>query len=74
MIDKVNMNSKIEILTKVKNIFSSSRISDEAVVTVKRSFTYFVGNCGETTRAATIASLTIVLILYIIIKSFEYLN
>ena len=70
MIDKVNMNSKIEILTKVKNIFSSSRISDESIVTIKRSFTYF----GETTRAATIASLTIVLILYIIIKSFDYLN
>ena len=74
MIDKVNMNSKIDILTKVKNIFSSSRISDEAIVTIKRSFTYFVSNCGETTRAATIASLTIVLILYIVIKSFDYLN
>ena len=74
MIDKVNMNSKIDILTKVKNIFSSSRISDEAIVTIKRSFTYFLSNCGETTRAATIASLTIVLILYIVIKSFDYLN
>lgn len=74
MIDKVNMNSKIDILTKVKNIFSSSRISNEAIVTIKRSFTYFVSNCGETTRAATIASLTIVLILYIVIKSFDCLN
>lgn len=74
MIDKVNMSSKIEILTKVKNIFSSSRISDESIVTIKRSFTYFVSNCGETTRAATVASLTIVLILYIIIKSFDYLQ
>lgn len=72
-LDKVNMNSKGAILTKVMNIYTSSRITDDNVIKIKRSFYNFVLTCGESRRESTNASLAIAMILYIMIRSFRYL-
>lgn len=70
---KTNMKSKGDILTKAMNLYSSSRVSDEDILTIKRSVVYFVTKTGESVRPATIASMSIAFILYIIIRSMQYL-
>jgi hypothetical protein len=72
-LDRVNMNSKFEILQKVSNIYTSSRIANEDVWVIKRSIYNFVLSCGESKRDATNASITIAIILYLMIRSFNYL-
>lgn len=70
---KLNLRNKLEILNSVKNIYSSSRISDEELVKIKDSVTYFIEEYGNTKRQSTISSLRIAFILYIIAKTFKYL-
>jgi len=70
---KTNMKSKGDILTKTINLYSSSRVSDEDILTIKRSVVYFITNTGESVRPATIASMSIAFILYVIIRSMQYL-
>jgi hypothetical protein len=71
--EKVNLSSKIAILSRIKNVFSSSRISDPDLVKIKDSVAYFIDQHGSTKREATNASLRISIILYIITKTFKYL-
>lgn len=73
ILTKTNMKSKGDILTKTMNLYSSSRMSDDDILTIKRSVVYFVTKTGESVRPATIASMSIAFILYIIIKSMQYL-
>jgi len=71
---KTNMYSKADILTKIINTYTSSRVSDQDILKIKRSFVYFVINCKKTVRNTTIASLSLGIIVYIMIKSFHYFN
>lgn len=68
----VNMSSKKAILIKVINTYTSSRVVDPDILTIKRSFMYFVLNCGISRRPATNAALSICLIIYFLIRSFDY--
>lgn len=69
----VNMSSKKAILIKVINIYNSSRTSDPDILTIKRSAVYFVSKYGNTVRPATIAKLSSGLLIYILMRSFEYI-
>lgn len=73
IINKVNMNSKGDILLKCINTYTSSRVIDPDILMIKRSFVYFVMDCGKTVRQITIASLSLGMIIYLILKSFNYL-
>jgi hypothetical protein len=69
----VNMSSKKAILIKVINIYNSSRTSDPDILTIKRSSVYFVSKYGNTIRPATIAKLSSGLLIYLLMRSFEYI-
>lgn len=69
----LNMQNKIEILNSVKNIYSSSRITDSNLVQIKDSVNYFIERHGNTRRQATISSLRISFILYIMCKTLRHL-
>lgn len=71
--EHVPMHSKVAILKRLKDVYSSSRISDPGLVKVKDSVSYFIDQHGNTRREATNASLRIAIILYIISKTFKYL-
>lgn len=73
MVNKVKMNSKGDILIKCINTYTSSRVTDPDIVMIKRSFVYFVIDCGKTKRPITVASLSLGMITYFILKSFNYL-
>lgn len=73
ILDKVNLSSKGAILIKTMNLYTSSRITDEDILKIKRSVYNFVLGCGESIREATNASITIAIIMYIMIRSFDYL-
>lgn len=71
--NRVNMNSKGDILLKTINTYTSSRVIDPDIVMIKRSFVYFVMECGKTKRPITIGSLSLGMITNIMLKSFEFL-
>jgi len=70
---KVDVRSKLSVLDKVMDVYRSSRISDPEVLLVKDSIDRFVKVHGDTRREATITSLKIGFILYIILLTFNYL-
>ena len=72
--DSVNMQSKKAILMKVVNTYTSSQLNNEDILTVKRSFMYFVMDTRLTKRPATIAALSLCMIIYLLVRSFEYLD
>ena len=74
ILQKVNMNSKSDILIKTLNLYTSSRISDDDILVIKRSLLKFVLDCKKSTRDATNSSLVIAIVLYTMIKSFEFLK
>lgn len=69
----VNMSSKKAILIKVLNIYTSSRINDPDILTIKRSFQHFVLDCAISRRPATNAALTTCMLIYLLIRSFDYI-
>ncbi len=71
--NNVNMNSKVEILKAIKDVYSSSRINDPNILSIRDSAAIFIDGCNISRRPATVTSLKIALILYIIVKSFRYL-
>lgn len=71
--NNVNMNSKVEILKAIKDVYSSSRINDPNILSIRDSAAVFIDGCNISRRPATVTSLKIALILYIIVKSFRYL-
>lgn len=71
--NNVNIKAKLAILNCAKDVYSSSRITDEDILSVRNSVGIFIDGCDITRREATKASLRIALILYIIIKSFKYI-
>lgn len=70
---KVNPKSKNDILIKARNAYSASRISDNDIIDVKDSVNTVITQCVNIHREATIASLRVAFIYYIMLKSFEYL-
>ena len=73
ILQKVDMSNKNAILKQCKNLYASSRVTNEDIIMIKRSVTEFVLACNESKRDATNASIAIAFILYIIIRTFTYL-
>ena len=70
---KVDMRNKLAILTKTKNIYASSRVSDTAITDIKNTLADIVDECVNIQRDATKASLRIAFVYYVMLKSFEFL-
>lgn len=73
LLQKVDTTNKNAILKQCKNLYASSRVTNEDILMIKRSVTEFVLACNESKRDATNASIAIAFILYIIIRTFPYL-
>lgn len=73
MAGDVNMNSRLEILEKTRNLYRSSRISDNDILIIKNSAEDFVNNHSDSRRTSSNTSLKIALITYIIVLSFKSL-
>lgn len=73
ILDKIDVTNKGAVYQKAKNLYTSSRVIDPDILTIKRSFSSFVVSCGESTRVATLSSLTIGLMMYILFLSFSYI-
>ena len=69
----VNMNSKIAIYQALRNAYSSSRIADPDILRVRNSMANFVDKLGRTKREATLSALRICVIMYVVVRSFQYL-
>lgn len=65
----IPVTDKAAIFIKVKNIYSSSRISDPEIIKVKNSIAYFVDRIGGPRRETTKSSLRLALIMYILTKA-----
>jgi hypothetical protein len=69
----IPITSKAKVLIAVKNAFSSSRITDPDIVTVKKSVIQLVDAMILTPREATKSSLRLAVIIYILAKGFRYM-
>ena len=70
----VDITSKKSILVKVLNIYTSSQLVDEDIIQIKRSFVYTVTKMEVSKRIATISAIATCLILYILLRSFDYIG
>ena len=73
IVEQVDMKNQLGIILKLKNIYSSSRIVDPGIISVKNSVDAFVEEHSKSKRTATNSSLKIAFVLYVIFKSFKYL-
>ncbi len=67
---KVNLKSRYDILMKTSDVYRSSRVSDPIILKIKDSVEWFVRGTRLSNRDATIASLKIAFIMYIILHTF----
>ena len=72
--NKVNLNNLPAILKAIKDVYSSSRISDDGIIQVRESVNHLVEALQSSRREATMSSFRIAFILYIILLSFKYLK
>lgn len=72
--NNIPTDNQLMFLMRVREVYSSSRVSDEDIIRVKTSVRQFVDGTKLSSRNPTQASLTIGLILYIIILSFEFID
>ncbi len=68
---ETKMDSRLSILDKTRNMFRSSRVSDENVQVIKQSVSVLVDELSNSRRDSTNASLKIAFITYIILLSFS---
>lgn len=73
VVDGVNMKSGKDILIKIKNTFTSSKIDNRDVEDIKNSVSKFIEDNNITTNIALIPALRISFVLYVILLSFKYL-
>ena len=72
--NKINMRQVASILKAIKDVYSSSRISDAGIIQVRESVNKLVLELQSNRRDATVSSFRIAFVLYIIILSFKYLK
>ena len=70
---RINLKKKVDILVKIKNIYSASRVTDQSIIDLKESVAKIIDQNVHIQRDATKASLRIAFICYVMLKSFEYL-
>lgn len=66
--NRVNMKDDAAILSKVKNVFSASRIADPEIVKVKNSVIRLIDEFGKPKRETTKSSLRLAFIIYILVR------
>ena len=69
----IALDNRGAIFVRVLNVYSSSRISDIDIIHVKESVAYLVDTLGASKRETTKSSLRLAIILYIVVRSFEYI-
>lgn len=72
-INGVNMTSKRDILIKIKDAFTSSKINNQDVRDIKDSITKFLEDNKVISNFSLIPSLRITFVLYVIMLSFKYM-
>lgn len=70
----VDITNQAAVYVKVKNVYSSSRISDEDIITIKQSISYIVDLISTSRRETTKSSLRLCIILYLILRSFRFIQ
>lgn len=73
IVDGVNMKSSKDILIKIKNAFTSSKIENKDIEEIKNSVSKFIEDNNVTSNYSLIPSLRISFIIYNILLSFKYL-
>lgn len=68
----VDLNRPLLILKTVKDVFSSSRISDEDILQLRKTLEYFVLKLQANRRDIIMSGLRICFVLYIVLLSFRY--
>ena len=75
MINKeYNINNKMMVLDTTKKIFSYSRISSDEILKVKKSINFLLSKLKLSNRHSTLASLGIVVPMYFVLKSFDFIQ
>lgn len=72
--NNVNMRQIAAILKSIKDVYSSSRISDEGIIQVRESVNKLILELQSNRRDATVSSFRIAFVLYITILTFKYLK
>lgn len=73
MLAGVNVTNHAAVFVKLKNTYSSSRSSDEDIVTIKESVNYLVDLISISRRDATKSSLRLAIIFYLLTRSFRFI-
>jgi hypothetical protein len=69
--NNLDLGSRVQILSKTRNLYRSSRISNKDILLIKTSVEKLVEELSNSRRSSTNASLKIAFILYIILLSFK---
>ena len=68
----INPANKAQVFLKLLNAYSASRTSDVELIKIKDSISYFVDTIDLTRRPTTVSSLRIALLMYILVRGFQY--
>jgi len=69
----VDITNHAAVFLKIKNVYASSRINDEDILSIKQSVTHLVEQISTSRRETTKGSLRLSLILYLCVRSFRFL-
>lgn len=69
----IPLSNKADAYIRIKNVFSSSRIADEAINDVKERTGILIDDLMDTNRETTKASMRIAFLMYICFKGLKYL-
>ena len=70
-----NVNLKpLEILRALKDVYSSSRISDPGILQIRATMAHLVLELQDSRREVVLSALRIAFVIYIIILSFKFLK
>lgn len=69
---KVDIENKVLVLKTARNVYPSSRISDEDILSIRERMGIIVRDLVKTNRDATLSSLRTAIIIYLITQSFKF--
>ena len=70
----ININNPLQVLKTVKGVFSSSRISDSSILSVKMTVDVLVNEIQESRRETTVSALRIALVMYLVLLAFKIMK
>lgn len=72
MNNRIDINRPLLVIKSIRDVFSSSRVSDENILQIKRSLNTLVLNLQSNRRDIVLSGLRISFVLYILLLSFKY--